>query len=419
MPILGSQGAGTKGVPTTPTVGTATVTNSTTVSLTFTAPFSKLPITSYTVVSSPSIALSTSGTSSPLTVTGTFVIGTEYTFTVTATNANGTSTASSASNSITPNAFKTKVLVIGETTTAQWSNDGGTTWTNTTLAYNPSAFSWGIGAGRMAYGSGKWVVGTGSYNGIQYSTDAVTWTAQALPATVSGGVMAYFPSFNGFVYGPYYGTNLIYYSTLGTTTWASAGSGGSTNTMVGVVNSKIIWPNYNDYGGRYQTSISSAPISVDPMSGNRYDVAPTGGWGVGATNGTTLVWTGNMGASATELWYTTTGDFITKSTMPQAGDWVGSQCYGPSAGIYIAHGGGTKGATSTNGTSWTSRTTPSMAATSKLITYATDIGFMITNYTGSTGATIFTTPDGITYTARTNTSLVGTGTIQAAQVRNH
>ena len=103
MPLLGSQSSGAKGAPTTPTIGTVTLTNSTTVSIPFTAPDSKLPITSYTVTSDPSIALSTSGSSSPLTVTGSFVTDVSYTFTVTATNANETSTASSASNSITPN----------------------------------------------------------------------------------------------------------------------------------------------------------------------------------------------------------------------------------------------------------------------------------------------------------------------------
>ena len=65
MPILGSQGSGAKGAPGVPTVGTATVTNSTTVSLTFTAPESKLPITSYTATSSPSISLSTSAIITP------------------------------------------------------------------------------------------------------------------------------------------------------------------------------------------------------------------------------------------------------------------------------------------------------------------------------------------------------------------
>jgi trimeric autotransporter adhesin len=103
MPILGAQSSGAKGPASAPTVGTATVTNSTTVSLAFTAPsFSKLPITSYTVTSSPSIALSTSGTSTPLTVTGSFASDQAYTFTIIANHANGSSTASSASNSITP-----------------------------------------------------------------------------------------------------------------------------------------------------------------------------------------------------------------------------------------------------------------------------------------------------------------------------
>jgi len=105
LPILGSQGSGAKSAPTAPTVGTATVTNATTVSLTFTAPSSKLPITSYTVTSSPSIALSTSGTTSPLTVTGSYALNTAYTFTITAVNSAGTSLSSSASNSITPNVF--------------------------------------------------------------------------------------------------------------------------------------------------------------------------------------------------------------------------------------------------------------------------------------------------------------------------
>jgi hypothetical protein len=102
MPIIGSSAGSAKSSPVAPTIGTATATNATTVSLTFTAPFSKLPITSYTVTSSPSITLSTSGTSSPLTVTGSFASNTAYTFAITAANANGTSSASSTSNSVTP-----------------------------------------------------------------------------------------------------------------------------------------------------------------------------------------------------------------------------------------------------------------------------------------------------------------------------
>jgi hypothetical protein len=99
MPIIGSS-ASPKGVPTAPTIGTATAGDGS-ASVTFTAPgFSKLPITSYTVTSSPG-GFTGTGSSSPITVSG-LTSGTAYTFTVRASHANGQSAASSASNSATP-----------------------------------------------------------------------------------------------------------------------------------------------------------------------------------------------------------------------------------------------------------------------------------------------------------------------------
>jgi hypothetical protein len=89
--------------PNAPTIGTATVTGATTVSVTFTAPSNAgypTPITGYTVTSSPG-GLTGSGASSPITVTG-LTTGTAYTFTVRATNATGTGPASAASNSVSP-----------------------------------------------------------------------------------------------------------------------------------------------------------------------------------------------------------------------------------------------------------------------------------------------------------------------------
>lgn len=93
-------------VPAAPTVGTPTITSTSIVSLPITAGATGgSAITSYIVSSSPAVAdLATYvGLTSPLTVTGTFVTGTAYTFTVQAVNANGTSLASSASSAVTPN----------------------------------------------------------------------------------------------------------------------------------------------------------------------------------------------------------------------------------------------------------------------------------------------------------------------------
>ena len=90
-------------VPQAPTVGTPTITSATEISLPFTAGATGgSAITSYTITSSPSIALTYSGTTSPFAVTGSYVAGTEYTFNLSAENANGLSTAGTSSG-ITPN----------------------------------------------------------------------------------------------------------------------------------------------------------------------------------------------------------------------------------------------------------------------------------------------------------------------------
>jgi len=95
---------GLVGVPGAPTIGSATAINTTTATVSFTAPADNgdSVITSYTATSSPggiTGTLSQAG-SGTITVSG-LTGGTSYTFTVTATNSIGTSAASSASNSIT------------------------------------------------------------------------------------------------------------------------------------------------------------------------------------------------------------------------------------------------------------------------------------------------------------------------------
>jgi hypothetical protein len=83
-----------------PTIGTSTLVDISSASVTFTAPSGTGTITGYTVTSTPG-SLTGTGTSSPIIVTGLTSLNTVYTFRVTATNSGGTSALSSASNSIT------------------------------------------------------------------------------------------------------------------------------------------------------------------------------------------------------------------------------------------------------------------------------------------------------------------------------
>jgi hypothetical protein len=195
-------------VPQAPTVGAASITNSTTVSLAFTAGATGgSAITSYTVASSPSIALSTSGSSTPLTVTGTFVQGTAYTFTVTATNANGTSTASSASNSITPNPLIYSFYYGNTGFNASYglykTSDGATTWSTASAglsAGQSTSPARGIdgqrnlasnGTGTIVAG-GNYLAANNDQNVAYYSTNSGTsWSAVVMGSPASGNGVSY------------------------------------------------------------------------------------------------------------------------------------------------------------------------------------------------------------------------------------
>jgi hypothetical protein len=105
LTVSASGGGGGVTAPGTPIIGTATVVDSTTVSLTFTAPASNggATIDSYTATASPGGAVFTllqSG-SGTFTITG-LTTGTAYTFTVKSFNSAGASSASESSNSVTP-----------------------------------------------------------------------------------------------------------------------------------------------------------------------------------------------------------------------------------------------------------------------------------------------------------------------------
>jgi hypothetical protein len=127
-------------IPQTPTIAFVSRTSNTQVLISFSGSSGGSSLTSLTITSSPSVSLSHSGTSSPVTVTGTFILNTSYTFTISTTNANGTSGTSSASSSITPNVPTTpsapqslsRSTGDGRTKTFTWSapaDDGGSSIT--------------------------------------------------------------------------------------------------------------------------------------------------------------------------------------------------------------------------------------------------------------------------------------------------
>lgn len=101
LPSAASSSVTATTIPQAPVItATPTVVSSTSFSIPFTVNSGGKNISSLTVVSNPSIALSYSGTTSPVVVSGSFAGKIAYSFTVSATNANGTSLPSSASTPV-------------------------------------------------------------------------------------------------------------------------------------------------------------------------------------------------------------------------------------------------------------------------------------------------------------------------------
>ena len=186
-------------VPDTPTVGTASKTALNTVSIPFTAPATGgSAITSYLVQSSPSVSLTVTGSSSPLSVTGSFTQNGTYTFTVVAVNALGNSVASGTTNSVTPNPIpladadsftRTTTLTLGNTETAgqPWTNLTGVWYANGSQAQSDSGYAVAIirmnsnngvtKAGTLTPGTGLvyWATDSSNYMATyNYSTEGTS-----------------------------------------------------------------------------------------------------------------------------------------------------------------------------------------------------------------------------------------------------
>lgn len=364
MALLSSSSSSTKGPSTAPTIGTATAGNSS-ASVTFTAPtFSKLPITSYTVTSSPG-GFTGTGASSPIIVSG-LTNGTAYTFTVRATHANGASSASSASGSISPG--------------VSWSS-----WTLTTLDSGS-----GKNISNVMYGNGTLyaqlynVPGSpaGNYGeAIGFtSTNGTSWTQRTLPSAQQYRSAVYTSSIWVL---PTDGVNYITSPNAATWTARTFTGRNAWNSSAGGGTFAI-----GGYGGNACNS------STDGINWTDRTMADSSAWAAAVYGADLHV---HLTASSGTL-YNTSPDGITwtsRSTFPVTGSWYNGGWNG--SVLLVASVGTSTYATSTNGTSWTQRTLPIPSAPEAQV-YSPTGGQFTIGTNGST--TVYSSPDGITWTER-------------------
>ncbi len=189
-PSVPSDPAIPAGLPSAPAITGATATDGQ-ATVSFTAPANNggLPISNYTVTSSPD-GITASGSSSPVTVTG-LTDGTAYTFNVVATNAIGTGTASASSAQVTPTGVPGAPAITSVASSASGNapvsctppaSTGGIAITQYTVTSIPD--------GITASGTTSPITVTGLTNGQSY-----TFTATATNAVGTSAASA--PSSNG------------------------------------------------------------------------------------------------------------------------------------------------------------------------------------------------------------------------------
>jgi hypothetical protein len=290
-------------VPNAPTIGTATVATTTSISVPFTAPANVGGgvITGYRATardSSSGALFSVSGASSPIVITG-LTTGNTYTATVVAINAYGTGPASAASNSVIPQFIYPGTLSTAyfvrqpQSSTERYIYSGDTVATGTALTFS-------MGTGSAA---GNSLVGIFARGDNNTTTSKYTYAANTTAA----------------------GTSFV--NTNGALSYSSA-TGNSTRGIFTLGSSSS--PGGQTYKYTYSDDTVSSGANTQTSG-----VVSYGFIGCAAGNSTFGIFANGAGPTNDIRWkYTYSGDSVVNTTSSSVGNYYGA-AVGPSTyGIF-------------------------------------------------------------------------------------
>ena len=271
----------------------------------------------------------------------------------------------------------------------RWSGGSmGVAITHTAAAYAPlnNGQFFGFGAA-----TGGITTATASYN---YSINGTSWATGTLPASIQGRAAAG----NNTRVIVASNTTTNYYSSNGTT-WTAGGSMSDAIKTEGLWNgSRFVFTSQtaangiiHSTDGTTWTSVSNIGANSLAFNGNTYIVVPSLSSSTGRINTTNFTEAGNW----------------SNITLPTTATWTSIRF---ANGIWVAAiNGSTTYATSTNGTTWTSRTLPAALAGSgtairpKMAVFKEKFYYLA--YVSST-VNIYSSADGINWTLESNSTLV-------------
>lgn len=299
-----------------------------------------------------------------------------------------------------------KFVAVGETGTGVsviTTSTDGITWTTRTPS---SGTSTQRSTYRVSYGNGKFVAAT-NIIGAQVSTDGITWTTPTITGLTASKnwTQSIYAASNFVIAGN--DTN-IHYST-DAVTWTKQSTGFSISaTLPNIAHDGATWFfGHNDTGTANISSSTNLTTFTTRANMNQSPYFVSG-------YGNVLSYVNNKYYFlGTEMANSVSTDLVTWTTL----SWVGSPTYvwydiAYGSGVYVGVGDIGYLQTSTDGTTWTSRT--SGFSTSNIYTTAYGNGvFVIAGQSGK----LSSSTDGITWTSRT--AGVGTSVIYKVDYLNN